>query len=232
MCRSAITISRTKGFRSMNNGGELAGDLLLPQNIMEAVVKYGARIGVDNLAPHDLRRTFARLAHKGRAALEQIQLSLGHASIVTTERYLGVRQDLQDAPCDSPRVATHAGVDCAFHSAAAPAPRALPAVSPAISCACKGFWYPQTTSLARSPISQLQNWSSPGGDRSHSTRPSSLQVGHGVLAPLEVTWRNCFKCHRRLLARCLYGPLFSRNDSASFESWTPRTLALAWIPFQ
>jgi hypothetical protein len=25
---------------------------------------------------------------------------LGHASIVTTERYLGVRQDLQDAPCD------------------------------------------------------------------------------------------------------------------------------------
>jgi hypothetical protein len=32
--------------------------------------------------------------------LEQIQISLGHASIVTTERYLGVRQDLQDAPCD------------------------------------------------------------------------------------------------------------------------------------
>ena len=53
-----------------------------------------------SLAPHDVRRTFAKLAHKGRAALEQIQLSLGHASIVTTERYLGVRQDLHDAPCD------------------------------------------------------------------------------------------------------------------------------------
>jgi integrase len=72
----------------------------LPQNIMEAVVHYGKKIGVPKLAPHDLRRTFAKLAHKGRAALEQIQLSLGHASIVTTERYLGVRQDLQDAPCD------------------------------------------------------------------------------------------------------------------------------------
>ena len=36
----------------------------------------------------------------GHAALEQIQLSLGHASILTTERYLGVRQDLADAPCD------------------------------------------------------------------------------------------------------------------------------------
>jgi hypothetical protein len=31
---------------------------------------------------------------------EQIQSSLGHESIVTTELYLGVRQDLLDAPCD------------------------------------------------------------------------------------------------------------------------------------
>lgn len=68
--------------------------------LMEAVAMYGKKIGVPKLAPHDLRRTFAKLAHKGRAAMEQIQLSLGHASIVTTERYLGVRQDLQDAPCD------------------------------------------------------------------------------------------------------------------------------------
>ena len=66
----------------------------------ESVLKYRKRIGVPHLAPHDLCRTFAKLAHKGRAALEQIQLSLGHASIVTTERYLGVRQDLHDAPCD------------------------------------------------------------------------------------------------------------------------------------
>ena len=84
----------------MNNRGELIGNPLLPQNIMEAVHKYGRRIGMPELAPHDLRRTFAKLAHKGRAALEQIQLSLGHASIVTTEKYLGTRQDLQDAPCD------------------------------------------------------------------------------------------------------------------------------------
>ena len=37
---------------------------------------------------------------RGRVPLEQIQLSLGHASIQTIERYLGVRQDLHDAPCD------------------------------------------------------------------------------------------------------------------------------------
>jgi integrase len=50
--------------------------------------------------PHDLRRSFARFAHIGLAPLEQIQLSLGHASVVTTEIYLGVKQNLHDAPCD------------------------------------------------------------------------------------------------------------------------------------
>jgi integrase len=87
-------------FRPLNYRHQLRGALLLPQNIMETVRQYGYRIGLPTLAPHDLRRTFAKLAHNGRAALEQIQLSLGHATILTTERYLGVRQDLHDAPCD------------------------------------------------------------------------------------------------------------------------------------
>ena len=52
------------------------------------------------LAAHDLRRTWAKLAHKGGAGLDQIQLSLGHGSLRTTERDLGVEQDLHGAPCD------------------------------------------------------------------------------------------------------------------------------------
>ena len=86
-------------FRPLNKGGRVTGDHVHPQTVYHLVRSYGLRLGL-RLAPHDLRRTFAKLAHKGRAALEQIQLSLGHESIVTTERYLGVRQDLVDAPCD------------------------------------------------------------------------------------------------------------------------------------
>jgi site-specific recombinase XerD len=69
------------------------------QAIADVVATYAAPLGID-VAPHDCRRTFAKLALKRGARLEQIQLSLGHASIRITERYLGVEQDLTDAPCD------------------------------------------------------------------------------------------------------------------------------------
>jgi site-specific recombinase XerD len=86
--------------RSLSVKGELQNRSLLGQNILDVVAEAGRRIGIPKLAPHDLRRTFAKLAHNGAAPLEQIQLSLGHASIQTTERYLGVKQSLSDAPCD------------------------------------------------------------------------------------------------------------------------------------
>lgn len=85
--------------RAVNKGDRIVGTGMTAQAIFAVVEQYGARIGVP-VAPHDLRRTFAKLAHKGHAALEQIQISLGHASIQTTERYLGIEQDLTDAPCD------------------------------------------------------------------------------------------------------------------------------------
>jgi integrase len=87
-------------FRSVHKGGYVNGDRMSAQAIADVVREYAEKCGFDGLAAHDLRRTFAKLAHKGGAKLDQIQLSLGHASIKTTERYLGVEQDLQDAPCD------------------------------------------------------------------------------------------------------------------------------------
>jgi site-specific recombinase XerD len=41
-----------------------------------------------------------KIGPQGGAGLDQIQLSLAHASIKATERYLGVEQDLVSAPCD------------------------------------------------------------------------------------------------------------------------------------
>lgn len=85
-------------FRAISQKGDVA-EGLTPQAVYLIVKGYAEKLGIE-IAPHDLRRTFAKLAHRGRSPLEQIQLSLGHESILTTERYLGVRQSLTDAPCD------------------------------------------------------------------------------------------------------------------------------------
>jgi site-specific recombinase XerD len=87
-------------FRSINKGGRIAGERMTEQAIYNVVLHYADRLNAGKIAPHDLRRTFAKLAHKGGSGLDQIQLSLGHSSIQTTERYLGTEQDLTDAPCD------------------------------------------------------------------------------------------------------------------------------------
>ena len=83
--------------RTRNHVASRSG--ISPQTVHAIVQEYAGKAGL-KIAPHDLRRTFAQLAYKGNAPLEQIQLSLGHASVVTTEVYLGVRQNLVDAPCD------------------------------------------------------------------------------------------------------------------------------------
>ncbi len=97
---SAADLTNGIVFRPINRGGRLTGERMTEQAFYNMVVEYGEALGFAKIAPHDLRRTFAKLAHKGGSALDQIQLSLGHGSIQTTERYLGVEQDLTDAPCD------------------------------------------------------------------------------------------------------------------------------------
>lgn len=65
--------------------------------IWEIVRKYGNICGL-SIAPHDLRRTYAKLSYKFGAKLDQIQLNLGHQSLQTTEVYLGVDLDLSESP--------------------------------------------------------------------------------------------------------------------------------------
>jgi len=69
--------------------------------VWQMLKKYSEAAGVVGIAPHDLRRTCAKLCRAAGGELEQIQLLLGHASVQTTERYLGTKQDLVHAPNDA-----------------------------------------------------------------------------------------------------------------------------------
>jgi len=86
-------------FRSVNKGDNLSGDSMTSQAIQDVVKASSKACGLD-ISAHDLRRTFAKLSRKGGGDLKQIQLTLGHATVTTTERYLGESQDLTNAPCD------------------------------------------------------------------------------------------------------------------------------------
>jgi integrase len=94
--KAAAGIESGRVWRSINRGGRVWGDGLTEK----VVEQYGAAAGLANIAPHDLRRTCAKLCRAGGGELELIQLLLGHASVQTTEKYLGTRQNLMNAPND------------------------------------------------------------------------------------------------------------------------------------
>jgi site-specific recombinase XerD len=85
-------------FRRMLRGDHVVYEEgISSQTVWDIVGEYAP---VDNLAPHDLRRTFAKLARKAGAPIEQIQLNLGHQQLTTTQAYLGMELDLALAPGD------------------------------------------------------------------------------------------------------------------------------------
>ncbi len=98
--RAAGLAGSGRVFRPLHKSGVVVGDGIVPQTVHDIVDDYAKQIGFDNLSPHDLRRTFAKLARKGGAELDQIKESLGHASVETTERYVGEMQNFKDAPAD------------------------------------------------------------------------------------------------------------------------------------
>lgn len=87
-------------FGCVSRTGRVWGNRLSEKAVWWVVREYAKLAGIDNLAPHDLRRTCARLCHSSRGELEQIQFLLGHRSVETTERYLGSRQRLAQAVND------------------------------------------------------------------------------------------------------------------------------------
>ena len=91
-------------FRPVNRSDVAIGDRLGEKAVWQMLRHYAEGAGVPGIAPHDLRRTCAKLCRAAGGELEQIQLLLGHASVQTTERYLGTRQDLVHAPNDAIRL--------------------------------------------------------------------------------------------------------------------------------
>jgi integrase len=87
-------------FRCVSKFGSVWGKCLSEKAVWWVVREYARLAGIDHLAPHDLRRTCARLCHSAGGELEQIQFLLGHRSVETTERYLGSRQRLVGAVND------------------------------------------------------------------------------------------------------------------------------------
>ena len=97
---SAAAIARGRLFRRVSKAGTTWGEGLTEKAVWHIVKEAARGVGVPKLAPHDLRRTCARLCHAAGGELEQIQFLLGHISVQTTERYLGCKQRIRSAVND------------------------------------------------------------------------------------------------------------------------------------
>jgi len=93
-------IKQGKLFRRVCRRGAIWGSEITEKVVWHVVKEYAERLGVSKLAPHDLRRSCARLCHEAGGELEQIQFLLGHVSVQTTEKYLGCKQRLREAVND------------------------------------------------------------------------------------------------------------------------------------
>jgi site-specific recombinase XerD len=96
----AAGIETGKVFRRVSSAGRPWGEEVSEKLVWHVVKEFAAKTGVSKLAPHDLRRTCARLCRAAGGELEQIQFLLGHISVQTTERYLGCTQRIASAVND------------------------------------------------------------------------------------------------------------------------------------
>jgi integrase len=95
----ATNIHSGQLFQAMSKSGRIQRDHISPETVREVVRLNAQKCGF-RITPHDLRRTYAKLALKNGAKIEQIQLNLGHQSLATTQVYLGTDLDLANGPGD------------------------------------------------------------------------------------------------------------------------------------
>jgi site-specific recombinase XerD len=96
----AAGLSGGRVFRCVCRAGKHWGDGVTERLVWYVVEQYAAKLGFTGLGPHDLRRSCAKLCHSAGGELDQIQFLPGHASVQTTERYLGCKQRIRGAVND------------------------------------------------------------------------------------------------------------------------------------
>ena len=99
----AAGVSTGKVFRCVCRAGKHWGEGVSERVVRHVVEDCAKRVGIARIAriaPHDLRRSCAKLCHAAGGELEQIQFLLGHVSVQTTERYLGCKQRISGAVND------------------------------------------------------------------------------------------------------------------------------------
>ena len=96
----AARVSDGRVFRCVSRKGSVWGQGITEKVVWHIVRDSAKRAGIQKLAPHDCRRSCARLCHAAGGELKQIQFLLGHVSVETTERYLGCKQRLRHAVND------------------------------------------------------------------------------------------------------------------------------------
>jgi site-specific recombinase XerD len=96
----AAGVTSGKLFRCVCRAGIAWSDTMTEKVVWHVVKEYAEKLGLSKLAPHNLRRSCARLCHAAGGELEQIQFLLGHVSVQTTLKYLGCKQRLKGAVND------------------------------------------------------------------------------------------------------------------------------------
>jgi site-specific recombinase XerD len=96
----AGNVTEGQVFRAVNRSDQVRDGAMSEKVVWQLLQPHAEAAGLADIAPHDLRRSCAKMCRAAGGELEQIQLLLGHASVQTTERYLGTKQDLVHAPND------------------------------------------------------------------------------------------------------------------------------------
>lgn len=92
----AAGIESGRVIRAIDRYGHVRDGGVTEDTIWRIVGRYAQLALGKHVAPHDLRRTFGRLCYEISKDMREIQRFYGHSSVMTTERYLSIEQNLDD----------------------------------------------------------------------------------------------------------------------------------------